>query len=276
MPLHLAFSNDSGIACEHLLFEGILYRLGNSPTADIVLSQSKEAEFSASLHAEVNDNRWLLKINEASGVKSDQTIALTNELNDTTSVLVGNTVCRFTLLSLDDVAEHDREYFKRRQQLRILEKDLQGVTDIGTTVELARNFLLHSIKCEHAAVFCQLGADSNSPTATTDLLQHPISAPVCNGLVAWSSKSLNSVAVETLHSTVKDSEQTDPVKPQVSAALCVPVIIDGHVAGYLYGDNTKGRRYFSQSETSLVEAMANILSLQWLFHTIERKLSGAR
>lgn len=276
MPLHLAFSNDSSIAVEHLLFEGIVYRLGNSPQADIMLGKSRDNPFTASLYARAGDSQWILSFAADDSAAALQSLHHTKQINSAMSILIGGTLCRVSQLSLDEVAEHDRQYFKRRQQLRVLEKDLQNINDITTTIELARHFLLNSLHCDHAAVFFQADFTLLSPPAELPQIVSQSSLAVCSGLLAWSARSIRSVALESLHVNELCAEPDTFSDLQVLAAFCVPITIDGRVAGFLYGDNVQGRRYFSQTETLLVESMANMLSLQWLFHTIEQKISKAR
>lgn len=276
MHLHLAFSNDSGIAVEHLLFEGIAYRLGNSPQADIMLGKSRDNPFTASLYARAGDNQWILSFAADDSAAALPSMHLTKQVNSGTSILIGGTVCRVSQLSLDELAEHDRQYFKRRQQLRVLEKDLQNINDIATTVELARHFLLDCLNCDHAAVYFHDDFALLSPPDELPRMVDPSSVSVCSALLAWSARSIRSVALESLHASEPYTEYDATGDSQVVAAVCVPIIIDGRVAGFLYGDNVQGRRYFSQTETLLVESMANMLSLQWLFHTIEQKISKAR
>lgn len=267
MPLQLAFGLNTGAVSEYLLFEGISYCLGSSPEADIVISHSQISGYHATFSADLPDYTWQLTDSSGAGfIKGGVTISH-SEISSPAVVHFGTAPCSITNLSLDDVAENDCLYFRRKQQLRHIEKSLHSTSDNVVMTDLVCDYMKRMMGCERAVL---LLLDDN------DQIEHT------TGFQTWMtsvrnkrSRSLITHCIQTKSPVIvgnvardHSSENGQIAPDSFSSALCVPIMIENEIAGVVYGDNTKHRQYFTQTEVKLTQSLANILAMRILLNSI--------
>tara|TARA_Y100001968_G_scaffold71818_1_gene63109 strand:+ start:8183 stop:9028 length:846 start_codon:yes stop_codon:yes gene_type:complete len=273
MPLQIAFGDQSGAVSEHLLFEGIAYKLGRSSAADVVVQHPQVSRLHATLCSDMTDTQWTLDDTSSTGcyVNGKAVKHMTVEKN--AIVHFGPVACRLTYLSPDDVARYDSQYFWRKQQLRQHEKALHTTVATASMLDVARHCLLQTLGCERAAM---LLLDENGEFEQAIGHEPWMDSNDFSGSRTVIRKCIHSrepIAIGDILADDTFNAQQSVIRFGIKAALCVPIIVEDEVVGVLYGDNTQGRQYFSQTDVKLTQALANMLSLRLLFHAIEHNIS---
>ncbi|MCW8109709.1 FHA domain-containing protein [Alteromonas ponticola] len=275
MPLQIAVSTPQGIMAEHLLFEGQPYHIGRANTADIIINHPQISRQHAILR-NIGDKQWALKDTSSSGCYKLGKKISSLLIDDEQSILLGPVVCKFKHISNQELEKAETHHIWRKLQLQQYCAQLNLCADSMSLVRLARECLIQSLGCERAA-FIVLDQHGNFQQGLgyepwMDAQDFSGSRTVIKKAIAQQTP----LALGNLKGNHDYAMQPSVIQHNILAALCVPVLVENQVAGVLYGDNTIGRQYFSETDVTFAASLANFLSLRLLFHSIDHKISLLR
>ncbi|MCW8092607.1 FHA domain-containing protein [Alteromonas sp. ASW11-130] len=272
MPLQLAVSTPEGMVAEHLLFEGQPYHIGRAETADIVIDHPQVSRRHAIL-SNNDDKQWALNDTSSTGCFCDGERVTLLPIGDEQSISIGPVACRLKPISNLDVEKVESQQIWRKLQLRRYRSQLNESDDSISLIQVARECMLQSLGCERAALILldeQTGFQQGlGYEPWMDAEGFSGSRTVIKNVI----KTRTPLALGNLKADQRYALQASVIQNNILAALCVPILVENQVVGVLYGDNTIGRQYFTETDVSFAVSMANFLSLRLLFHSIDHKIS---
>ncbi|MFA3793151.1 FHA domain-containing protein [Aliiglaciecola sp. SL4] len=275
MPLQVNISTQSGWVKEHILFEGKDYSIGRSDDADVIVEHPQVSRNHARLSSS-EDNQWVFQDTSSSGsfYLGKQVNSL--QLDSENVIQLGPAACRFKKLTHQQLTALNSQSEWRKNQLQHLSKQFSNCANSQDLLQTTQHCLIQTLGCERAALI---------------LINEDKSLQQCLGFEAWmqnkdfsGSRSIierclerrEPLAIGTVQDDQHLSQQYSVIKNNIQAAMCVPVYISENIQAVLYADNTTGKQYFTQTDITLIESFANLLSLRLLFQSIEHNISLAR
>ncbi len=274
MPLQIALSQPDGVVTEHVLLEGRDYTIGRSSTADIIITNPQVSRHHASLSAQ-NDSCWSFTDTSSTGCYENGQRLSSATIDKPRTVFFGPVPCKLTPLSPGTLAKQDGNTVWRKQQLSRYHHQINQCDSMLTLVATVRECLLQTLHCERAAFILlddQAGFQSSigyEPWMDTEAFSGS------RTIIRRAIESGQTLAVGNIQQDTSLNAQQSILQHGIKAALCVPVCLEGDIVGVLYGDNTQGRVYFSDTDTRLASSLAQFLALRLLFQSIEHKISLA-
>ncbi len=272
MPLQLAVSTPQGTVAEHFLIEGQPYHIGRAETADVVISHPQVSRQHAVLST-TSEQLWSLNDTSSTGCfqsgKKISSLLITNEQ----SILLGPVACRLKRVSNQEMEKSESHQIWRKRQLQQYRTQLSRCDNSLSLIQVAREYMIQSLGCERAALIL-FDAESGFQQGLgyepwMDAEGFSGSRTVIKNAIANHSP----LALGNLKAEQEYALQPSVIQHNILAALCVPVLVEHQVVGVLYGDNTQGRQYFTNTDVAFATSLANVLSLRLLFHSIDHKIS---
>ncbi|NMH61378.1 FHA domain-containing protein [Alteromonas ponticola] len=272
MPLQIAVSTPQGTMAEHLLFEGQPYNIGRAESADVVINHPQVSRQHAILN-HVDDNQWSLNDISSTGCFRLGQKVSSLMIDDEQSILLGPVACKFKRISHHELEKAESHRIWKKLQLQQYCAQLSQCHDSMALIHMARECMMQSLGCERAAlILFNQDADFQQGIGYEpwmDAQGFSGSRTVIKKAIAQQAP----LAIGNLRAEQDYALQPSIVQHNILAALCVPILVENQVIGVLYGDNTVGRQYFSETDVTFAASLANVLSLRLLFHSIEHKIS---
>ncbi len=272
MPLQLAVSTPQGSVKEHLLFEGQPYNIGRAKTADVVIDHPQISRQHAIL-SNTPEKLWSLNDTSSTGCfqlgKKISTLLITTEQ----SILLGPVACKLKRVSQQEIEKAQSQQVWKKLQLQQYCAQLSQCDSSMSLIRIARDCLIQSLGCERAALVL---FDENAGFQQGLGYEPWMDGEGFSGsrtVIRNTIQKQTPLALGNLKAEQEYALQPSVIQHHILAALCVPILVENHVVGVLYGDNTQGRQYFTKTDVAFAASLANVLSLRLLFHSINQKIS---
>ncbi len=274
MPLQLAVPQPDGVIAEHTLFAGRDYVVGRAQGSDIVIANAQVSRQHASLRAD-DDDTWLCTDTSSTGCYDNGQPVASTTIASARVLHFGPVPCRLTPVSRKALVKQDSQQVWRKQQLGRYHRQINRCESTLTLVNVARECMQQTLHCERAALIL---FDKQAGFQSSIGYQPWMDADSFSGSRTIISRCMEAgtpLAIGNIQQDTSLNAQQSILQHGIKAALCVPVKVENDTVGVLYGDNTQGRVYFSDTDVRFATSLGQFLSLRLLFQSIEHKISLA-